>query len=77
MPSRENQPRETEQVKFLGVQVSFISVNPLQGSSGFCVCWFTCLESPEHEGLMKKESNGHNDELRLWGKGSSVFWSGT
>lgn len=73
MPSGENQPREIKRVKVLGSQGSFISVKPLPGSSGVCVCWFTCLGSPEREGLMKKDLNRHKYELSFRGRGSSVF----
>lgn len=65
--------RESEQVKCLQVQISFFSLKPLQGGSGFCVCWFTCLGSPECEGLMQKSRTGVITSCDLGGKEAGSF----
>lgn len=53
MPSRQNQPIQTKQVKF-GLNFLLFLLTPLRGEAGFYICWFTCPGSPEHEKLMTK-----------------------
>lgn len=53
MPSRRNQPIQTNQVK-IGLNFLLFLLKPLRGGAGFYICWFTCPGSPEHEKLMTK-----------------------
>lgn len=51
MPSRRNQPIQTNQVK-IGLSFLLFLLKPSRGGAGFYICWFTCPGSPEHEKLM-------------------------